>query len=233
MEKDNRKYFWLVILLLLIIIIILLFLGRFGKINEYLIPTGNVDVFDIDINCDCDTCDVVSDKDNNQSNSTKKKINKVYKQFDEEEDSNVTGTIFVDDENGDYIYQEHLNIFTNPAYEFTNKIAPGSSNTYYFVVHNSTDVNLVYKIKFYEESEYKVNLKYRLKRNDKYIIGNDTRWVSAKDLITEMNSITFGSSDNYSLDWKWFDSDKNDTIAGKKMDGLYKLNIRFYFEEEV
>lgn len=234
MDKNSRKYF-IITILLLIIILILLFYRKFGKINErYLTPTGNVDVFDININydCECEECTENEGKNNTISKRKYKKSSDVYKTFVEEEDSHVTGVIFADDDNGDYIYQEHLNIFTNPAYEYTNKIAPGSSNSYYFVVHNSTDTNLKYYVQMYEDSEYKVNLKYRLKRNNHYVIGSDTKWVSAKELLTKLSSIPYGSSDSYILDWKWFDSDKNDTLAGRKMKSEYKLNVRFYFEED-
>ena len=47
-SKNNRK-FWIIIILL-IIILITLFLTRFGKIENNITPTGNVSVFDIDIN---------------------------------------------------------------------------------------------------------------------------------------------------------------------------------------
>ena len=85
----------------------------------------------------------------------------------------------------------------------------------------------------YEATEYKVNLKYRLKRNNSYVIGNDNRWVTARELKTEFSRINAGTSDNYSLDWKWVyedGKDKDDTIAGENMTSKYKLNIRFYFE---
>ena len=125
---------------------------------------------------------------------------------------------------------KNLEIFKNAAYEYTNKIAPGVSNTYNFIVHNSTGVNLNYKMEMYEETEYKVNLKYRLKRNNEYIIGDDNSWVTAAELNTELSKIDSEGSDNYSLDWKWFHDDVNDTIAGRKMTSEYKLYMKVYME---
>lgn len=221
MEKDKSKnYFWTLIIILIIIILILLFFTNFGKIdNNYLTPTGNVDVFDIDIDCNCKDSCTNDDKENN------------IPTFNETNDTNVFGTVFVNDENGNYIYQQNLNIFNNSAFEYTNKIAPGVSNTYHFVVHNSTNTNLKYYLQMYENSEYKINLKYRLRKNNEYIIGDDNTWVTASDLKTAFSKINSSSSDSYSLDWKWFDDDKNDTIAGKNMTTEYKLNVRFYFEK--
>lgn len=82
----------------------------------------------------------------------------------------------------------------------------------------------------YEESEYDINLKYRLKRNGKYIIGNDHSWVDVEELKTSYSELSGNSTDVYSLDWKWFDDDANDTVIGENMTSEYKLNIRFYFE---
>ena len=215
-NKGHIK-FWIIIILLIIIILILLYFVRFGKIQNNLVPTGNVDVFDINVNCDC------IDKDNDDSLPV----------FNEDEDKKVLGQVFVNDKNGNYIYQKKLEIFNNAAFEYTNKIAPGSSNTYHFVVHNSTDTKLQYYLQMYEQSEYNINLKYRLKRNNNYIIGNENNWVNVNELKTAFSKINFGTSDSYSLDWKWEYEDGNDiqdTFVGENINSMYELNIRFYFE---
>ena len=227
-EQKKDKFFRIIAILLIIIIIILLFFSRFGRINNYSMPTGNVDVFDIDVNCnhqrDGETDDITYIDENGNPTA-------VLPAFDEQKDSKTLGVVFVDDKNGNYVYQKNLNIFNNAAFAYTNKIAPGVSNTYHFVVHNSSDMNLKYYIEMYEDSEYQVNLKYRLKRNNSYVIGNDNTWVTANELKTAFQNISYSSSDSYSLDWKWFDEDNvKDTIAGENMTSLYKLNIRFYFE---
>ena len=85
-------------------------------------------------------------------------------------------------------------------------------------------------MEMYEESEYPVNLKYRLKNGNNYVIGNETKWVTVDELKTSFKRLNKGASDNYSLEWKWFDDDANDNIAGENMESEYKLNIRFYFE---
>ena len=230
--EDRRKrntLYWIITILLIIIILLLLFFIRFGKIRYSLVPTGNVDVFDIDIRCNCtgkDNCVTTNDEGETVTIPT----------FNEDKDKKVLGNVFVDDANGNYIYQQKLRIFSNAAFKYTDKIAPGVSNSYHFVVHNSTNAKLKYFIQMYEDSEYFVNLKYRLKRNNNYVIGDDNKWVTASDLQTEFSNINMSSSDSYSLDWKWeYDDgvDEMDTLAGREMDSLYKLNIRFYFEEVV
>ncbi len=240
MEEKHKIKYWIIIIILIIIILLLLFFARFGKIdnNSNLVPTGNVDVFDIDINCKCDTDNPCTNNNDNNDG----KDNKDNKDNDErngipvynEESSNVLGKVFVDDSNGNYIYQQNLRIFENSAFNFTNKIAPGVSNTYHFVVHNSTNVKLKYYLEMYESSEYTINLRYRLKRGNNYVVGSDNNWVSANELKTAFMAIDANSSDNYSLDWQWMyddDKDNQDTIAGEQMTSTYKLNVRFYFEQ--
>lgn len=214
-SKDNKIYL-IIIIILIIIILILLFFTRFGTIDNGLIPTGNVDVFNIDFDCNCIN-------DGNCSDT--------IPSFNENED--LLGSVLVNDLNGDYVYQQNLKIFENSAYEYTNKIAPGVFNTYQFVVNNGSNVNIKYYIEMYENSEYDINLKYRLRKNGDYVIGNGENWVSADELKVQFSNLNYNSSDKYSLDWKWFydGNDEQDTFVGENMNSVYKLNLRFYFEQ--
>ena len=221
--NQNRFFkIFSVVLFILIIILFMLFFSRYGKITHELIPTGNIDIFNIEVNCVCtnDNCTVTDPEGN------------VIPVYNEIEDENVIGNVFVDDKGGNYLYQQRLKIFENPAYEFTNKIAPGSTNVYHFVVHNSTNIELKYKVKMYEESEYKINMVYRLKRNNNYVLGDENNWVTARELETQFKNLDKSKSDNYSLEWMWKyeGDDESDSIAGKNMESEYKLNIRVFFE---
>ena len=193
-KKSNSKLSWLIILLLIIIIIILLFFLRIGRTNEkYLVPTGNVDVFNIDTVCKCKKCKDV--------NGDQTDIEPPYDipTYNEKTDKDIIGELFVDDKNGNFLFQQNLRIFENAAYKFENKIAPGVSNTYQFVIHNSSNVNVKYDILMYEESEYQINMKYRLKKNDKYIIGNGDKVVRQSpvngDVITNQDTIYLITND--------------------------------------
>ena len=254
-DSSKNKILWIVVMILIIVIIILLCLSKCEKKEDkYQVHTGNSDVFNIDIKCDNNTCSVENDnKDNNIENNknitktntdNKKSQNKGEIQtgndtknneetkptYNEISDSNVLDKVFVDDKSGNYVYQQRLNIFNNAAFQYTNKIAPGVSNTYEFKANNTSNKSIKYYVEMYEESEYDINLKYRLKRNGTYIVGNDDNWVDVDELKTTIKTLDGNSSDTYSLDWKWFDDDTNDTIIGENMTSEYKLNIRFYFE---
>ena len=72
-----------------------------------------------------------------------------------------------------------VKIFTNSMYKLEDRIAPESSNTYQFVVKNSTNYNIKYQIRFIENNPYSINMKYKLKKNDTYLIEE---YVSASEL---------------------------------------------------
>ena len=229
MKEDNKKsIYWTVIAVLVIIIIILLFLSRCGK--KDLTPTGNVDVFNIDIN-DCgDTGKCENDKDNTGDNDKKNSKYPSWGDYVEHE----LNKIYVDDEEGNYVYHHNLRIFKNPYFEFEDKIAPGVSNSYAFVVHNNSEINVRYYVEMYKECNYNLDIRYRLKRNGKYVIGNDSKWVGAEELKTAFKNLNKGQDDRYVLDWKWdYESGKDDvdTYIGENMEDVYKLNVKFHFEQ--
>ena len=136
------------------------------------------------------------------------------------------GNIIIEDYNGDYQYQTEINLFNN-----TKTIAPGVSNTYYFKVKNNNNITIKYLIELTKLSNYSVNIKYRLKRNDEYILGNDKLWVTSEELKTTYLNLSKGNIDNYSLDWKWFDNDKLDNYIGKSNINKYIVKLSFSIEE--
>ena len=139
-------------------------------------------------------------------------------------------TITIDDS----INEEKLNVYdddhTPLTWNGTNDlkifgdggvIAPESSGTYQFAIKNSTKYNLKYDINFIETNLYHINMKYKLKKNDTYLIDH---YVSASELnITEM-ILNNNQNDNYSIEWKWVSSD-NDTQVGRNANSNYGLKI--------
>ena len=258
MSKKDIGYIT-IILILIITIFILIFTTKFGKIqNNKLNPTGNVDVFNIDIDCVTKTLDEKDTKVNTDSTvkecfytdskGVKRKISLVTtSSSDNSNNTNNSNTdnnytepedpeepeemIYVKDKQGSYTYKNNLKIFNNAAFNYASKIAPGVCNTYNFEVHNNSDMKLEYNIKFIEESEYTVNMKYRIRKNGKYIAGDKDTYVSINEINLQTDTINSNSTDKYSLDWKWFDDDENDTIAGENMTEEYKLKLNINFEQ--
>lgn len=121
-----------------------------------------------------------------------------------------------------------LNIFEDSSNisKVKGKIAPESSGTYKFVVNNGTKYNLNYKISFSETNEHGINMKYKLRKGDNYIVNN---YVSYNELNIEDVLLNTKNSDTYYLEWKWVgDNDDNDTQIGtnaKSSNIKYDLKI--------
>ncbi len=241
MEKKEQKsrggLLVAIIILLLLAIGVLLWLLLQPKPEPTKIPTGNVDIFDIRISCLCKGEDGEG-CDDDETGTPGEDGYKSYAGSIINGRTNTTvdddGIVYVDDANGWYVYQNNLHIFENAAFEYTNKIAPGVSNSYDFRVHNETKKAVNYSIVFEENSEYAINMRYRLKRGGAYIIGNDDTWVSASELTSAMRYLSSNGIDNYTLDWEWpYEGgvDNADTEAGEKMTSEYNLGIKINFEE--
>ena len=250
MERDNEKHnkgLIVAVILLLITVGILLWLLLKPVPEPEKISTGNVDVFDIRIGCICkDENDEDCKKDEDgfipystpgKSTSGKKRASRSSeRKINGETNTDVEheGIVYVDDANGRYVYQRALKIFENAAFEYTNKIAPGVSNSYNFKVHNETDNAIRYNIEFVEDSEYAINMRYRLKRAGEYIVGSDTKWVNANELASALKALPMDGIDTYTLDWEWpYESghDVLDTEIGENMVSEYGLKIKINFEE--
>jgi hypothetical protein len=241
-ERKSNKGLIAIIIALLIMIGVLLWLLLRPTPKPERIPTGNVEYFDIRIGVICRNADGSScynDDDDFIPHITpgKRKANGgEEKKINGETDTDVEreGIVYVDDANGRYIYQKSLKIFENAAFEYTNKIAPGTSNSYDFKAHNETEATIRYNIEFEEASEYAINMQYRLKREGKYIVGDDSKWVSASELRSAFKNLAMDGVDGYSLDWRWpYESDRDalDTEIGEKMVSEYSLAIKINFEE--
>lgn len=206
--KKNR--FIKIIYILIMIIIIIHLLSNYLRIIGYknnLVPTGNVDIFDINCNCQ-------NDNENEK---------------DEKPVLGESDGLVVYDKNV-FFGEGELKIFENPAYEYKEIIAPGSSNTYQFIIRNNNPFDMEVNFNTAEVNKNNVKLKFRLRENNKYIIGDSSNWVTIKDLKYSNIKINSMKYKTYSLDWKWEYSesknqDKIDTFIGFDAVDKYKLLI--------
>ena len=245
MEKKERKgnrFLAAAVIVLLITVGVLLWLLLRPMPKPDRIPTGNVEYFDIRIGVICRNVDGSSCFDDDDdfiphiTPGRRKADGGEEKKINGETDTDVEreGIVYVDDINGRYIYQKSLKIFENAAFEYTNKIAPGTSNSYDFKVHNETENAIRYNIEFEENSEYAINMLYRLKRDGKYVVGGNDEWVGADKLVSAFKELAVDGIDSYTLDWEWpYESDRDvlDTEIGEKMVSEYGLAIEINFEE--
>ena len=159
---------------------------------------------------------------NNNSSSNlinKTEVNNVVKNNDIEKN----GMLKVYDNDVDWSSKNELSIFSNPVYNFKNIVAPGSYNMYKYIVNNNEKFDVLYGLKFLEDNKDSINMKFKLKRNGEYIIGDDLNWESLNHKVINDLPLGINSYDVYLLEWKWMDG-KDDTKAGFNQSD-YKLNI--------
>ena len=142
----------------------------------------------------------------------------------------ATTTITIDDS----INIEELNVYDNDhtpvTWNGTNDlkifgsdgiIAPEDTGSYQFDLKNGTKFVLKYNINFIENNPYNINLKFKLKKNDTYLIDH---YVSASELNVSDILLNSNQNDKYYLEWKWVSSN-NDTLVGKNINSNYELKI--------
>ena len=148
--------------------------------DQHLFDYCNIDIFDINCNCQNDN----ENQDGEEPVFSESNGLGVY-------DKNVC------------FGEGKLKIFENPAYEYKEVIAPGSSNTYQFIIRNINSFDIKVDFSTTEVNKNNVKLKFRLRENNKYIIGDSSKWVTIKDLKYSNIRINSMEYKTYSLDWKW------------------------------
>lgn len=121
-----------------------------------------------------------------------------------------------------------LNIFKNEQFDGEKMIAPNSKGTYQFCIKNESSENIVYHIRFLDEMQFPINMKYKFKIDNVYIRGNEDNYVSIDELDVEDIIVTKDSINVFTLEWYWEDNDENDTIVGSQENTQYytlKLEI--------
>jgi len=80
---------------------------------------------------------------------------------------------------------------------------------------------------FEEDNQDKVNIKYRLKENGKYIIGVDN-WVYYDQIVLEDVILNSKEADSYQLEWMWVsENNELDTSIGEKEDrAVYSITFK-------
>lgn len=202
------------VLIIIILLVIIFFLAR-DYFKEERIPTGNVDIFEIDCST---TCDCTNKGDNTDP--------------DTNTDPNTDVPVFAEEGEFKWSSTNKLNMFENAAYEMNPIIAPNSSNSYTFIISNNTIYNMEYSLTYIEKNDYRINMKYKLKKNGEYVVGDADTWESYAKLNSIGNYINTKEKDVYILEWKWVES-ANDTQVGTSLDATYSLNMKLNAKQRV
>lgn len=126
--------------------------------------------------------------------------------------------------NTEWKYLSELDMFKNFHFEDRAIIAPGVFGSYSYTVENESDSDFIYYIRYQEQNPYKVNMKYKLRVNGNYIVGEDGEWHDYKEMERTDVYIKANSKDIYTVEWKWVDAE-NDTEVGTTEGANYKMHI--------
>lgn len=142
-----------------------------------------------------------------------------------ETSSSVVELIEITEDDVNWNLLEQLNIFNG-----FKKIAPGNSGTYAFKISNKTNRSLIYDIQLKEINEYGINIKYKIKTNEKYIVGNENEALQPEKINIENIILNPNEEQEYILVWKWEETE-HDTQIGMLEKADYTLRIKIGAEE--
>lgn len=135
-----------------------------------------------------------------------------------------TKIINISSESKNWYENDNINLFKYLNKSGEKVIWPGQSGEYEFIVKNTNKIPLYYSIKLSEENKSKINMKYRLKLNNIYIVGDTNTYESIEKINFENIKILENAKSTYTLEWKWEDSD-NDAEIVKNGLATYRIYI--------
>jgi len=236
---DKKKRVICVVVLTGMLFLSYLLVAKIGRIEntEILVPTGNVDIFEISCGRCCKSGDDNSDETTVPNTASKEKRFVEGRDYEdkqaESEQSEDEQSSDDDRQHGEVIvYDDYkiwdnkdLRIFANPAYEYRHVIAPGSFNSYAFVIRNNNDFDVDVDVLFNEVNEKNINMQYKLKNDGKYLLGSVDNYETIVGKVISNITIPANGYESYVLDWKWVDS-SNDAEVGFDVNSFYKLSIK-------
>ena len=141
-----------------------------------------------------------------------------------------TKRFYIKDNHTTWNGQDRLNIFRDITHNNRELIVPFSTGLYDFVLVNVNNFKLKANVNFYHNNPYNINIKYRLKQGNTYIVGDNDTYVTINELLLQNISMQKNTQTKYTLEWKWFEDD-NDTLIGSLGTAKYELTIEYHAEE--
>lgn len=195
-RKNKNKLLILFLIIILILLLLLTNLILVARIGNF-VPIEKETIFIVTKKPEV----VISDKEIEwESNS----------------DINIFSTEYVN-ENNEIVVQSK---------EKNNIVAPGTEDSYSFSIKNKGNMAINYKLTI--DSKFAINnqnldinslpIIIRIKKNNEYCLGTDSKWVPIKELENFVNQGTLGinSYSTYDINWKWEyeNSEIDDTKLG-------------------
>lgn len=139
---------------------------------------------------------VSNSQTNNSVNSNTSNSEEVVSNIDD----NTPAVLFSND---DSVFSQNFDfkIFN------VERIGSNDSGTYNFKIKNNVNGLVKYIISFDEQNDYNVNMMYKIKRNNEYVLGDENNYVKIDSLNLGDRLLEVGKIDEYTIDWKWINVD--------------------------
>jgi len=135
--------------------------------------------------------------------------------------------IKVKSEEQDWLLNDNINLFQQGDNNGEKIIYPGESGKYQFIIENTNSTPVFYNIRLSEDNKDKINIKYKLKQNNVYIIGDENTYETIDKIKLDRINIMEKTKCLYTIEWKWEEND-NDGKLMKEGLATYRIYIDIF-----
>lgn len=138
-----------------------------------------------------------------------------------------TKIIKVKSEKKEWHLNDNINLFKTTNSKGEKIIYPGETGKYDFIIENVDMIPIYYKISISDDNKNNINMKYKLKQNNVYVVGNEDVYENIEKLNLQEIKIMEKAKALYTLEWKWEETEK-DLELGKQGLATYRIYIDIY-----
>ena len=138
-----------------------------------------------------------------------------------------TKIIQVSSEAKEWHQNDNINLFKTRNRKGEKVIWPGQSGSYDFVVQNNNNDPITYQLSLDEANRDNINMKYRLKLNNVYVVGDEKTYESIDKVKLDNVTILGKGKSLFTLEWTWEKADNDAKIVREGL-ATYRIYIDVY-----
>ena len=138
-----------------------------------------------------------------------------------------TKIIQVSSEAKEWHQNDNINLFKTRNRKGEKVIWPGQSGSYDFVVQNNNNDPITYQLSLDEANRDNINMKYRLKLNNVYVVGYEKTYESIDKVKLDNVTILGKGKSLFTLEWTWEKADNDAKIVREGL-ATYRIYIDVY-----
>ena len=138
-----------------------------------------------------------------------------------------TKIIQVSSEAKEWHQNDNINLFKTRNRKGEKVVWPGHSGSYDFVVQNNNNDPITYELSLDEANRDNINMKYRLKLNNVYVVGDEKTYESIDKVKLDNITILGKGKSLFTLEWTWEKADNDAKIVREGL-ATYRIYIDVY-----